>query len=137
MIKTYHLFISHSWGYSDAYDGIVTLFENAPLFAYKNHSVPKHDPIHTSGTDRELAEAIYRKMQGCHAVIIIAGVYGTYSKWIKKEISIAKNEFPRPKPIIAVKPYATTRVSTVVKDAADQIVSWNSKAIISAVRQLS
>ena len=40
----YNLFISHSWSYSDAYNKLTSLLDNANYFTYKNYSVPKDDP---------------------------------------------------------------------------------------------
>src|SRR4051812_42005795 len=102
MGKKYNLFISHSWAYSDGYEKLIRLLNNDPSFSYKNYSVPKNDPIHNAKTDRELYEAIKRQVSPSNFVIILAGVYSTYSKWINKEITIAKNEFIIPKKIIAV-----------------------------------
>jgi len=42
----YNLFISHSWTYSDAYDRLVDLLDNASYFSYRNYSVPK-DTLYT------------------------------------------------------------------------------------------
>ena len=58
MNKTYHLFISHSWAYSDAYEKLIGLLDKDSSFAYTNYSVPKDDPLHTNGTDSELYAAI-------------------------------------------------------------------------------
>ena len=44
----YNLFISHSWTYSDAYENLTGLLDNANYFMYKNYSVPKNDPIHNA-----------------------------------------------------------------------------------------
>jgi len=137
MPSTYNLFISHSWGYSDAYNGMVSLLEDYSYFTFNNYSVPKDDPVHTAGTDRELEQASLQKMNGCHVVIIVAGVYATYSKWIKKEIKMAKEGFQSPKPILAVKPWANKQTSQTVADAADKIVGWNSSSIVTAIRELS
>ena len=76
-MKAYNLFISHSWSYSDAFDRLRNLLDNRPYFSYVDYSVPKDDPVHTSGTDKELYEAILRKMCPCHIVLIMAGVYST------------------------------------------------------------
>ena len=46
MNKTYHLFISHSWAYSDAYEKLIGLLDKDSSFAYTNYSVPKDDPLH-------------------------------------------------------------------------------------------
>lgn len=133
MSKNYKLFISHSWDYSDSYKKLKELLDNDPTFSYVDHSVPKDDPIHTDGTDSELESAISSKIRGCSAIIVLAGVYSTYSKWIKKEIDIAKNIYS--KPIIAVKPWSAERISSIVKENADSIVGWNSCSIINAIRQ--
>jgi MTH538 TIR-like domain (DUF1863) len=90
MNKTYRLFISHSWAYGENYDKVVEMLKEQGLSFY-DHSVPKGDPIHTNGTDRQLKEAIEAKMKGTSCILILAGVYSTYSKWINKEIEIAKS----------------------------------------------
>ena len=93
MSKTYHLFISHSWAYSDAYEKLVAWLDKDENFIYKNYSVPKDDPVHTKGTDKELYDAIKEQISHASVVLILAGVYSSYSKWIDKEIKIAQTEF--------------------------------------------
>jgi hypothetical protein len=133
MSKQYHLFISHSWRYGDAYDKLSLLLRNKPYFTYSDYSVSKNDPIHTKGTDNELYEAIQRQIRACGVIIILAGVYSTYSKWINKEIEIAKK---LRKPIIAVEPWGSERTSVLVKKSADKIVKWNSDSIIAVIKEL-
>ena len=128
MLKTYHIFISHSWAYPDAYEELIKLLSKDPNFSYSDYSVPKDDPIHNAGTSKELYDAIKAQVSKASVVIIMAGVYSTYSKWINKEIEIAQTEFLIPKPIIAVKPWASEKTSVKVKDAADKIVGWNSSS---------
>lgn len=134
MSKIYNLFISHSWAYSDAYDKLIRLLDSRSYFFYNNFSVPQNDPIHTNGTDKQLYNAIYNKIYSCHSIIILAGVYASYSKWIDKEIYIAKHEFKEAKPIIAVEPLGVERTSRLVKDNADLIVKWNTESIVNAIR---
>jgi len=57
-MKTYNIFISHSWIYGDAYDKLVKILDNEPRFSYRNYSVPKDSPIHNVANERELLEAI-------------------------------------------------------------------------------
>lgn len=127
----YNLFISHSWAYSDQYDGLVRLLENDPYFQYRNYSVPKDDPIHNANTDYQLRCAIERQMRPASCVIILAGVYATYSKWINIEIDLAQS---MGKKIIAVEYWGSERTSAVVKQAADEVVKWNARSIIRAIR---
>jgi hypothetical protein len=137
MAKTYYLFISHSWAYGDAYERFCELLNNADYFSYKNYSVPKDDPIHNPENAKKLYEAIKTQISPCHIVIVMAGVYATYSRWIQQEIKIAKDEFDDPKPILAIKPWANTNVSSVVSDNADMIVAWNTASIVAAIRELA
>ena len=81
----YRIFISHSWAYSSQYDKVESFLTQEGI-RYYNHSVPKADPVHTNGTDKQLREAIEAKIKGCSCVIVLAGVYATYSKWINIEI---------------------------------------------------
>lgn len=136
-MKTYNLFISHSWAYSNTYNGLVNLLRARPYFRYRDCSVPKHDPLHTSGTDRALYKAIKNQIAPSSVVLILAGVYASYSKWIDKEIQIAQTEFLTAKPILAIEPWGTQRTSVKVKDAADEIVGWNTESIVSAIRRLA
>lgn len=88
-----HIFISHSWTYSDHY---LKLWEwifqgnwryGQASVRFSDYSVPEDDPIDNAPTDRELREAIYRKIERSHVVIIPTGMYVNYSKWIRKEIA--------------------------------------------------
>jgi hypothetical protein len=109
------------------------MLNEAPNFVYSNYSIPKDDPVHTK-SDTVLFEAIKRKMTFCNAIIIMAGVYSSYSKWIEKEIKIANNSFNNSKPIIAVEPWGSEKTSQIVKNNAVQIAKWNTISIVNAIR---
>lgn len=128
---TYNLFISHSWTYSDAYQKLVNMLDNATNFSYKNYSVPKDDPIHNATYNYQLKAAIKNQMQHASCVLIMAGVYSTYSKWINIEIELARE---MGKTIIAIEPWGSQRTSLTVKQAASKIVGWNTNSIVTAIR---
>jgi len=130
MKKTYRIFISHSWSYSDYYDRLIELLEEQGL-SYYNHSVPKNNPIHTKGTNKELESAIAAKLKGTSCVLVMAGVYSGYSKWITKEMKLANK-----KPIIAIEPWAAERTSLFIKENADKVVKWQGKSIVDAIKEL-
>lgn len=73
-------------------------------------------------------------MKYCNVVLVLAGVYSTYSESIKMEIDVAKE---LEKPIIAIEPYGSEKTSLIVKENANIIVKWNSNSIISAIKELS
>ncbi|WP_229219630.1 TIR domain-containing protein [Duganella sp. BJB1802] len=133
VMALHNLFISHSWGYSDAYEKVISLLnsQTSPSgFNYKNYSVPKDDPIHNAPSDTALRAAIEAQMRSCSCVVILAGVYATHSKWINIEIEMAKKLGKR---IIAIEPWASERTSAVVKDAAHKVVKWNGSSIVGAI----
>ena len=133
----YNLFISHSWRYSSPYARLVQLLQAQSRFQFRNYSVPKDDPIHINGCDSQLRAAIRDQMGPCCVVIILAGVYATSSKWINAEIDLAQAGFKHPKPIIAVEPWGSEKTSVPVKNAADEIVRWNTRSIVNAIRKVS
>lgn len=134
---TYHLFISHSWSYSDAYEKLISLLNSKDHFRFRNYSVSRDNPIHFAGTDKQLSQAIQNQMAHCSVVLILAGLYATHSRWINIEIDLAKSSFNLPKPIIAIEPWGSEKTSVRVKLAADRIVRWNTESIIGAIRGLA
>lgn len=136
-MRTHNLFISHSWTYGSQYKKLVDLLEKRPYFRFKNFSVPRDDPIHDAECVAELRNAIKSKMRPTGVVLILAGVYATYSKWIDEEVDLAKDGFIVPKPIVAIRPWANKRISTRVKSAADRVVGWNTESVVKAIRELA
>ena len=134
MVKTRYLFISHSWSYGDAYTRICNLLNSASYFIYRDYSVPQDDPIHNAPNQQALRNAIIAKMRNTQVILVIAGVYATYSKWINIELDLAKRHFN--KPVLGIKPYAHTNVSSVVRRDADLLVNWSTTSIVDGIRKL-
>ncbi|WP_027187434.1 TIR domain-containing protein [Desulfovibrio cuneatus] len=135
MSKVYNLFLSHSWAHSNHYNSLLSLLRETPYFSFKDYSVPKDDPIYGARTDAALAQAIANQMQPCHAIVIMAGVYASHSKWMEKEIRIANQQYN--KPIIAVRPWGSQSISTVADSAATETVGWNASSVVAAIRRHS
>lgn len=134
-----HVFISHSWTYSDDYDKLEEWIfrENWSVgqasLHFLNFSVPKHNPIHNANNEAELRKAIYVQMARAHVIVIPTGMYATHSNWIQKEIDGA-NYYK--KPILAVVPRGQVRRPSVVMDNAKQEVGWTKGGVIQAIWQL-
>ena len=134
-----HVFISHSWEYSDHYATLHDwIFGNnwssgQASLVFHDYSVPKDDPIHDAPSEKKLREAIYRKIARSHVVVIPTGMYVNYSKWIQKEIDGASE---KNKPILGVNPWGQLRTSSVVAQAADNTVGWNKKSVVTAIWDL-
>jgi hypothetical protein len=130
---SYNIFISHSWAYSTNYERLINKLRAEPYFSFKDYSVPKNDPIHNARSDYQLKAAIKAQMQPASCVLILAGVYATYSKWINIEIQLAKE---MNKKIIAIEPWGSEKTSVIVKSNADKIVKWQSSSIINAIKNI-
>ncbi len=132
-MATHNIFISHCWAYGDAYGKMTDLLDGQTsnrYFSYKNYSVPKDDPIHDAASDNELRIAIEAQMKPCSCILILAGVYATYSKWINIEIEIAQRLGKR---IIAIEPWGSEKTSSTVKNAAHTVVKWNGSSVVNAI----
>ena len=55
--------------------------------------MPPDDPIHDADDDEMLRQEIRNQMSPCHVILILAGVYATYSRWINEEIDLAESGF--------------------------------------------
>ena len=130
-LRTYNLFISHAWKYSEDYDRLVNLLNGAPNFKWKNYSVPVDDPL-SGGSKKKLANEIIKQIRLASAVLIISGMYVSYRDWIKFEIDYA-DKFD--KPIIGIQPWGSSNVPSQVRESAWEIVGWNTQSIVSAVRR--
>lgn len=131
-MKKYNIFISHSWTYGEHYERLINFLDSDRNFIYKDYSVPKDDPIHNAKDTKKLREAIERKIKPASVILILAGVYASYSTWIQIEIDIAKKYG---KPIIAIELWGAEKTSCAAKEAANQIVGWNSASIIEAIKE--
>lgn len=126
----YKLFISHSWSYSDEYKRMESLLEDASYFDFENYSVPQKDAIEGS-VDYKLK---HHQIKPASVVIVLAGIYSSHSEMIKKEVRMAED---LDKPILGVEPYGSERTSKYVRNKADEVVGWNTKSVVDAIRDLS
>lgn len=131
-LRTYNVFISHAWKYHDEYQRMVALLDEASNFHWKNHSVPKEDPVH-AGSKAGLTEQLREQIRGTHVVLILGGLYVSHSEWIQTEIEIANDEYD--KPIIGIRPWGSQKIPSAVQEAAVEIVGWNTQSVVDAIRR--
>ncbi|GGJ68251.1 hypothetical protein GGR02_001810 [Anoxybacillus voinovskiensis] len=135
-MKTYNIFISHAWKYSEHYHKVVQWLNEAQdegQFKWKNYSVPEHDPLidpNTTYGKKKLKEELEGQIKPTSIVIILSGMYAAYSEWIDFEIDTAVS---CEKYIIGVKPWGQERIPKKVSDNADVMVGWNKNPIVNAV----
>ena len=130
-LKTYGLFISHAWRYDDDYNRLVNLLRVAPLFKWRNYSVPQNDPLDANNAPL-LRKEIDRQIRPVNAVLIISGMYVNYRDWIQYEMEVSQYYN---KPMIGIRPWGAERIPTTVQQAAWTMVGWNTKSIVQAIRK--
>lgn len=104
-LKTYDLFLSHAWKYNADYYRLEDMLKSAPLFTWRNYSVPIHNPLidpNTPAGKKTLSNELDQQVRPVNCVLILAGMYAAHSEWIEKEINLAKSYN---KPIIGVRPW--------------------------------
>lgn len=137
---TVHVFISHSWSYSEHYDCLAEWIfidpwqSNGTPINFVDTSVPRDNPIHYAQNEQQLRQAIFARIAQSHVVVIPTGMYANHSNWIGKEIDGSRQ---MQKPILAVNPWAQERKSSVVGEAASKIVGWNKQSVVQGVWDLS
>ena len=129
-LRDYHVLISHSWDYSSDYRTIKGWFDDTTNFKWTDYSVPLTKPLDVNGK-RQLKEKLHNRISLCSCVIILSGMYVSYSEWIDYEIDTA---LELGKTIIGVKPRGQERIPNKVSINADVMVGWNSNSVVQAVR---
>jgi hypothetical protein len=136
--KQIHVFISHSWSYSQHYDTLEKWTSKIhsrgqASLDLRNFSVPKNNPIDNANNDKELQEAIYNKIKLCHVIVIPTSMYTAYSKWIQKEIDGSKLYN---KKILGVDYMGQVKTADVVTTNADKVVKWREDNVIDGIWEL-
>ena len=127
--KIHHIFISHAWKYNEGYYKIIEwLNDSAIKYSYRNYSVPEHDPF---DNDTNLKIALTNQIKPANVVLILSGMYASYSKWIDYEIDEA---IRMGKYIIGVMPWGQERIPSKIQNNANIMVGWNSNSIIDAIK---
>jgi len=135
-MKTYNIFISHAWKYTEHYNKVVQWLNEAQAegkFNWKNYSVPEHDPLvdpDTTVGKNKLKKDLEGQIKPASIVIILAGMYAAHSDWIDFEIDTAVSY---DKYIIGVKPWGQERIPTKVSNNANIMVGWNKSSVVDAV----
>lgn len=131
--QEYNLFISHSWSHDDEYERMVELLEEFPYFEFKNYSVPSTNPLDID-SDEELILELKEQIKPASVVIILAGMYVSYSTAIELEMEIADI---LEKPMLGVKPHGNEKVPTEVKEQVGKMVGWTGHSVVGGIRELS
>ena len=91
------------------------------------------DP-NTEAGKRKLTQELDQQIRPVNCFLVMAGMYASYKYWIQKEVEIAQSYG---KPIIGLIPWGQERTPVYIQNVANEMVSWNTSSIVSAIRNNS
>ena len=131
--KNFNIFISHAWKKDEEFERVLKFLNASEHFKYTNFGCPFEDAqeVHKH-TEEELSKTLEDQIVQSQIVIIASGMYSAHSKWIQKEIDIAK-KFNRP--IIVIKPWGNKFTPMAVTNITRELLDWDTASILEAIRK--
>jgi len=130
MIKTYSIFVSHSWDHSNDLISLHNLLSNRGYFYYDPQEVTKNNPINSENAIY-IKQRLRERIRNSNILLALAGIYASHSDWMKWEIETAKE---LEVPIVGIIPRGQERISQVVFANSIVDVHWNTESIVQAIR---
>jgi hypothetical protein len=124
------IFVTHAWGNSDDYLRVFEYLESARNFFYKNCSTPEHRP---AGDQEAQREDLRRQIAAAEAIVGLSSLYHPHQDLLTFELLYAQAS---KKPVILLKPFGTSKdVPKAILDLANEIVDWDERALVDAIRR--
>lgn len=130
MVKTYTIFVSHSWDHSNDLMSLHNLLSKRGYFSYDSQEVTKFSPINSLNATY-IKQRLRERIRNSNIVLALAGIYASHSDWMKWEIETAKELGI---PIVGIIPRGQERISQTVYANSIADVRWNTESIIQAIR---
>ncbi len=124
------LFVTHVWENSDDYLRVFEYLESARNFFYRNYSTPDLPP---SGDKEALKEDLRRQIAPVEAVIGLSSLFATHQDLFTFQLLYAQAS---QKPVVLMKPFGSRKeVPKSILDLADEVVDWDERALVDAIRR--
>lgn len=124
------LFVTHLWEASDDYLRVFEYLESARNFFYQNFSSPEQRPV---GDKEALKEDLRRQIAPAEAVIGLSSLFDRDRDLCTFQLLYAQ---ACQKPVILLKRFGESRpVPKALTDLADEIIEWDERALVDAVRR--
>ena len=124
------LFVTHAWETSDDYLRVFEYLESARNFFYRNYSTPEQRP---SGDKEALREDLRRQISPVEGVIALSSLFDTHRELLIFQLLYTQ---ANRKPVILMKPFGTHKdVPKEILDLANEVVDWDERALVDAVRR--
>lgn len=128
----YHLFVTHLFQPNEDYQRVFEYLESRENFFYSNSSDIEAMPT-TGGADA-IKEVLREQIKPAEVVIMPIAIFDSNPDLVRFQMDVAQ---AFKKPILAVKAFGeTVAIQKEVIDRCDDIIDWNDRAMISAIKRL-
>ncbi len=123
------LFVTHLFHESDDYLRLFEYLESVDNFFYINCSKPEAVP---GGAGDAFKEALLEQIKEAEILVVLGTLHEQKREWVEYQIEVAK---ARSMPVVSVNSFgATVALSKALIDASDDILDWNAREIVDAIR---
>jgi hypothetical protein len=124
------LFVTHLWENSDDYLRVFEYLESARNFFYRNTSKPELRP---EGDKEAQKEVLRKQIAPVEVIIALSSLYETSQDLLTFQLLYAQ---ACQKPVVLMKPFGSQApVPKVLTDLADEVVDWDERALVDAIKR--
>ncbi|MEJ2515851.1 MAG: hypothetical protein P8080_02005 [Gammaproteobacteria bacterium] len=125
------LFVVHGWIADDDYSRLIEYLETAENFFYRSVSKPDA-PV--AGGDGVAArrQAIVESLKDAECVVCAAAIWDRYNDWARYTVDRAEE---MELPLVAIEYFGPREMDLRLKGHAAEVVSWDSRSIVDAIRR--
>lgn len=124
------LFVTHLWEPADDYLRVFEYLESSRNFFYKNFSVPEQRP---AGDREALRQALRAQISPVEVVVGLSSLFKQDQDLVTFQLLYAKASS---KPVVLIKPFGSGKaVPKALSDLADEVVDWDERALVDAIRR--
>jgi hypothetical protein len=125
------VFVTHTFSASADYHRVFEYLESSPNFFYVNCSAP--DDLPAAGGREALKEALLKQIRASEVVVVVGSMYAENRDWIEYQMDAAQ---AAEIPLVALEPFGGIgKMSDEVARRADEVVGWNERIMVDAIRR--
>ncbi|HXR51087.1 MAG TPA: hypothetical protein VN762_03030 [Steroidobacteraceae bacterium] len=126
------VFVTHHWQDADDYARVFEYLESARNFFYRNTSTPDKAPA--KGDTESIREDLRKQINAAEIVIALASMYEAQPDLTIFQMNYGQSQ---KKPVLLLPPFGSGQeVSKLLQDRADEIVKWDERGLVDAIRRL-
>ncbi|HEY0768500.1 MAG TPA: hypothetical protein VGD47_11135 [Steroidobacteraceae bacterium] len=124
------IFVTHAWENSDDYLRVFEYLESSRTFFYRNYGTPEQRP---QGDREALRENLRKQIAPAEAIVALSSLFDTQQDLLTFQLLFAQASH---KPVILLKHFgAPKEVPRAIRDLANEVVEWDERALVDAIRR--